>query len=174
MDESPSGSPRASQYRSWIFPGGSLHGRWQYQHGESVCLIMALGIIVDDAIVVRRCLTHYQTSGLVDGDRRRRPTHAGAGVIPSLTTISLPSVIDGREASWAISSIAIPIVIICVIIASLIESFLVLPGHLRHSFTTVTTVPLRPFASDSTMGSTIFRDQRFRPLVETAMRPIAA
>ncbi len=99
-------------------------------------LIMALGIIVDDAIVVGEdALTHYQ-----DGEAPLMAAEGGARrmFIPvlaaSLTTVSafLPLMMVGGIMGNILFDI--PLVIICVIIASLIESFFILPGHLRHAF----------------------------------------
>lgn len=99
-------------------------------------LIMALGIIVDDAIVVGEdAMTHYQM-----GEQPLSAAEGGAWrmfapvMSSSLTTISafVPlMMLGGTIGKWLF---AIPLVVICVIIASLVESFLVLPGHLRHSF----------------------------------------
>ena len=98
-------------------------------------LIMALGIIVDDAIVVGEdTLTHVQRgepglqAAIGGAHRMLAPVTAS-----SLTTIAafLPLLmIDGRIGNILID---IPIVVICVILASLVECFLILPGHLHHS-----------------------------------------
>ncbi len=99
-------------------------------------LIMALGIIVDDAIVVGEdALTHYQ-----EGETPLMAAEGGARrmfapvIASSLTTIAafIPLMLIGGHIGNIL--IAIPIVIIAVIIASVIESFFVLPSHLRHSF----------------------------------------
>jgi multidrug efflux pump subunit AcrB len=96
-------------------------------------LIMALGIIVDDAIVVGEdALTHFEQG--------ESPGEAAAGgakrmftpvMASSLTTIAafLPLMIIGGEIGGIL--IAIPMVIISVILVSLVQCFLVLPGHLR-------------------------------------------
>ncbi len=98
-------------------------------------LIMALGIIVDDAIVVGEdSLSHYQngesgSQAAIGGARRM----LAPVVASSLTTIAafLPlSLIGGIIGNILID---IPTVVICVIIASLVECFLILPGHLHHS-----------------------------------------
>lgn len=136
-------------------------------------LIMALGIIVDDAIVVGEdALTHY-----TQGENPLRAAEGGARrmFVPvmssSLTTISafLPLMLI----SGIIGNIlfAIPLVIICVIIASVVECFLILPGHLNHSFQ-------RAFKRGKTAGYrdrldaafNRFRDNTFRNLSEKAMR----
>jgi multidrug efflux pump subunit AcrB len=96
-------------------------------------LIMALGIIVDDAIVVGEdALTHYEQG--------ESPGEAAAGgakrmftpvMASSLTTIAafLPLMIIGGEIGGIL--VVIPMVIISVILVSLVQCFLVLPGHLR-------------------------------------------
>ncbi len=135
-------------------------------------LIMALGIIVDDAIVVGEdALTHY-----AKGENPLRAAEGGARrmFVPvlssSLTTVSafLPLMLI----SGIIGNIlfAIPLVIICVIIASVIECFLILPGHLNHSFQ-------RSFKAAQTgrlrerldAAFNRFRDETFRPLSEKAI-----
>ncbi len=99
-------------------------------------LIMALGIIVDDAIVVGEdALTHYQ-----EGEAPLMAAEGGARrmflpvIASSLTTIAafLPLMMVGGIMGNILFDI--PLIVICVILASLVESFLVLPGHMRYSF----------------------------------------
>ena len=99
-------------------------------------LIMTLGIIVDDAIVVgERGVALFQSG--------QSPGAAAAGgaremlapvMASSLTTVA--AFIPLMAIGGVIGNILfdIPLVVICVIIASLVEAFLVLPGHLRRSF----------------------------------------
>ena len=136
-------------------------------------LIMALGIIVDDAIVVGEdALTHYAR-----GDNPLRAAEGGARrmFVPvmssSLTTVSafLPLMLI----SGIIGNILfdIPLVIICVIIASLIESFLILPGHLHHSFKKkFKTVEPGSYRDKLDRGFNHFRDNIFRPMAERSIR----
>jgi len=134
-------------------------------------LIMALGIIVDDAIVVAEdALAHYQT-----GERSLMAAEGGAMrmlapvMSSSLTTIA--AFFPLMLVTGIIGSILfdIPFVVICVILASLVESFLILPGHLRHSFHKYhhkQDSPLRQRLED---GFNNFRDYKFRPLVTRAI-----
>jgi len=135
-------------------------------------LIMALGIIVDDAIVVGEdALTHYNS-----GEDPLRAAEGGARrmFVPvlssSLTTISafLPLMLI----SGIIGNILfdIPLVIICVIIASVIECFFILPGHLNHSFRK-SFKATRPgsFRDKLDQGFNHFRDNIFRPLAEKSI-----
>ncbi|SFK41225.1 efflux RND transporter permease subunit [Methylophaga sulfidovorans] len=135
-------------------------------------LIMALGIIVDDAIVVGEdALSHYQS-----GERSLLAAEGGARrmlapvISSSLTTIAafLPLMLI----SGIIGNILfdIPFVVICVIIASLVESFLILPGHLRHTFHTMHHADpgcLRRWLDEKFDH---FREQFFRPLVSMAVK----
>ena len=96
-------------------------------------LIMALGIIVDDAIVVGEHAAFRARNGeapldaAVNGARRM----AAPVFSSSLTTIAafIPLLVISDIIGQIIRSI--PLVIIAVIIASLIECFFVLPGHMR-------------------------------------------
>jgi multidrug efflux pump subunit AcrB len=63
----------------------------------------------------------------------------------------------------------IPFVIVCVIIASLIESFLILPGHLRHSFLNLHHREPGRFRRRWDEGFGHFRDRHFRRLVTWAV-----
>ncbi len=135
-------------------------------------LIMALGIIVDDAIVVGEdAQAHYDMGEAAlkasEGGARRMLSPVMAS---SLTTIAafLPLLIVGGRMGNIMS--AIPMVIISVIIASLIESFLILPGHLRHAF--VEAHHKKPSALRQKLdnGFIHFRDRMFRPFVTLAIR----
>ncbi len=134
-------------------------------------LIMALGIIVDDAIVVGEdAQTHFDQGedalAAAEGGARRMLAPVAAS---SLTTIAafLPLMLVGGRIGNILS--AIPLVIVSVIAASLIESFLILPGHLRHAFHDAHRSRrrrLRRWLDNAFAG---FRDRLFRPLVTAAL-----
>jgi multidrug efflux pump subunit AcrB len=140
-------------------------------------LIMALGIIVDDAIVVGEdTLTHTEM-----GEDAERSAIGGARrmfapvLASSLTTIAafLPlTMIGGMMGKVAFD---IPMVIICVIIASLVECFLILPGHLNHSLRKQAEQEpgrsaLARFKQRFDRGFTRFREEKLRPAVDVAIR----
>lgn len=143
-------------------------------------LIMALGIIVDDAIVVGEdTLTHTEM-----GEDAERSAIGGARrmfapvLASSLTTIAafLPlTMIGGVMGKIAFD---IPMVIICVIIASVVECFLILPGHLNHSLRKQNEssrpwplfAGLARFKQRFDNGFTRFREEKLRPAVDTAIR----
>jgi len=137
-------------------------------------LIMALGIIVDDAIVVGEdAVAHFQM-----GEDPLRAAEGGARrmlapvMASSLTTIAafLPLMMIGDFIGKLL--FAIPLVIISVIIASVIESFFVLPGHLRHAFLHTSTEhgSKRTIRDRLDDGFAHLRDNLFRPLVTLAVR----
>ena len=138
-------------------------------------LIMALGIIVDDAIVVGEdALTHYE--------RGEDPLPASEGgahrmlapvMSSSLTTVAafLPLMLVGGIIGKIL--FAIPLVVICVIFASLIESFLVLPGHLRATMTKIDRQKRSKLRMALDNGFEFIRESIFRPLVTAAVnRPV--
>lgn len=134
-------------------------------------LIMALGIIVDDAIVVGEDAQAHFDQGedpllASEGGARRMLAPVMAS---SLTTIAafLPlMLIGGRMGNIMI---AIPIVIISVIIASLIESFLILPGHLKNAFKGVDRDKKSKIRTKLDNAFEYFREELFRPLVTKAI-----
>ena len=134
-------------------------------------LILALGIIVDDAIVVGEdTLTHVQRGesaldSAIGGARRM----FWPVVASSLTTIAAFAPLAMMGGAMGKIAFDIPFVMICVILASLVECFLVLPGHLHHAFAGKTIEPGK-FRQRFDAGFENFRQQRFRPLVERAIR----
>ncbi len=148
------------------FAGGSIN------MVSLFALIMALGIIVDDAIVVAEdALTHYQT-----GESSLQAAEGGARrmFVPvmssSMTTLAafLPLMLIGGIIGSILSDI--PFIVCCVIVASLIECFLILPGHLRHSFHK--NHHRQPGRARAYLDARFnhFRDQTFFSLVSLAMR----
>ena len=98
-------------------------------------MVMALGIVVDDAIIVgEEAMTRYQAGAKpLDAAEQAAYRMLGPVTAASLTTVAafVPLMTIGGPGGSIL--FAIPLIMICVVIASLIECFLVLPGHLRHS-----------------------------------------
>lgn len=134
-------------------------------------MIMALGIIVDDAIVVgEEAMSEYQS----EGDHRTAPERATRRMLApvlasSLTTIAsfLPLVMIGGIMGAILG--AIPVVVICIIIASLVECFLIMPGHLTHAMRRMD--PTRTVRGRKWLdhGFLAFRERLFRPVVKAAV-----
>lgn len=130
-------------------------------------LIMALGIIVDDAIVVGEdALAHHERGEpalqAAEGGAHRM---LGPVTASSLTTIAafLPLMLVGGEVGNIL--FAIPLVIIAVIFASLIESFTVLPGHLRHALAKVEPTKPGTLRYKLDRGIDHFRHHQFRMVI---------
>jgi multidrug efflux pump subunit AcrB len=106
-------------------------------------LIMMLGIIVDDAIVVGEETATRQALGegrmeAAENGAKRMFTPVTAASITTMAAFLPIFLISGRIGDVMV---AIPLVVIAVLIASLVESFLILPGHLSHSFGSLNRPP---------------------------------
>lgn len=147
------------------FTGGSIN------MVSLFALIMALGIIVDDAIVVGEDgLSQYQQGRHPSGAAQSGAYRMLPPVISSsLTTIAafLPLMFVGGVIGNILFDI--PFVVICVIVASLVECFLILPGHLRHSFNAIHNRPASPIRERLDKGFAAFRDRLFRRAVRTGV-----
>jgi multidrug efflux pump subunit AcrB len=129
--------------------------------------MIALGIIVDDAIVVGEQARAFQQMGL---NAREAAIKAAQKMWPpvlasSLTTIAafVPlTYIGGPIGRLAID---IPVIVTIAIIASLIECFLILPGHLAHSHHKQD----RPMRQKMDAAFNTLRDKGFRPIVRWSL-----
>ncbi|MGB0681994.1 MAG: efflux RND transporter permease subunit [Magnetovibrionaceae bacterium] len=133
-------------------------------------LIMAIGILVDDAIVVGEHAEARRRSGL--GAIEAAEMGAKRMLVPvmasSLTTIAAFTPLFVITDIIGQIIIAIPLVAVAVIGASLIECFLVLPGHMRHAL--VHPMDRRGgFRKAFDARFDAFRDGPFRRLVEAAI-----
>ncbi len=134
--------------------------------------IMALGIVVDDAIVVGEdIVTHYEA-----GATPRDAAVGGAQrmwvpvMTSSLTTMAafIPLLIIGGVMGDVV--LALPTVLLCVIAASLIECFWVLPGHLRVSLEHIGQREPPAWRQKFEAWFNRIRDTKFLPLVERALQ----
>jgi len=98
-------------------------------------LMMVLGIIVDDAIVVGEHTATLYRQGLSRTEAAIRAASAMAApvIASALTTIAAfaPIWLVGDVVGQIVSPL--PVVVVAVLIASLIECFFILPGHLAHA-----------------------------------------
>jgi len=132
-------------------------------------MLLAIGIVVDDAIVVGEHAAALRETGLDPTTAAEQGVlHMVAPVTSaSLTTIAsfLPILVIGGIIGTIIREV--PLVVIAVLIASLIECFLVLPCHMRGA--------LRHMGKPSrwrerfNQGFDRFRDVHFRGSVETLL-----
>ena len=135
-------------------------------------LIMALGIVVDDAIVVGEdALAHFEMGAPAEqaaiGGANRMFALVAAS---SVTTIAafVPLMMIGSEIGKML--FAIPVVMIAVILASLFESFAILPGHLNHAFKGVKKVDESSFRFKIDRWIEHFRQHQFRGLIRVVLK----
>ena len=146
----------------FYYGGGSINAL------SLIGLIMALGIVVDDSIVVAE---EYQTRLSRMNPNRAAYSAAQSMLSPvlasSLTTIAalIPiMLVDGgamRE---------IPLLILCIIVASLLECFLVLPGHILATDLRRQSSAMTRFRARMQTRGELFRQQIFLPLVRQVLR----
>jgi multidrug efflux pump subunit AcrB len=134
-------------------------------------MIMMLGILVDDAIVVGEdAYTHYQTGEkslqAAEGGARRV---VGPVLAASLTTIAAFAPLMAVGGIIGNILFSIPLVVICALIASMFECFLILPGHLRQSFIKMRHAEPPPLRRKLEAAFNFLRDRLFRPLVTLAV-----
>ena len=147
-----------------------------YASGQSInmvsmfALIMMLGIIVDDAIVVGEHAATLEEQGVPRsiaseqaGQRMFAPVTAA-----SLTTAAafLPMFFIGDRIGDILRGI--PLVVLAALLASLIECFLILPGHLRHGHGNARTRGPSRFRRAIDGGFNWFREKAFGPFVTVA------
>ncbi|MBT5798764.1 efflux RND transporter permease subunit [Alphaproteobacteria bacterium] len=135
-------------------------------------LIMALGIVVDDAIVVGEHTEYLRTSRSLSAQDAAilAATRMGGPVFSStLTTIAafIPLFIIQGVIGAVI--VAIPAVVCAVLVVSLIECFLILPTHLAHGGGDPTKQPSR-FRRTFDSGFDYFKERFFSPVVRISFR----
>lgn len=134
-------------------------------------MIMALGIVVDDAIVVGEHADALHRKGLdpVSAAENGARRMAAPVFSSSLTTIAAfaPLLFISDIIGDIIAGI--PYVVIAIIIASLVECFLALPGHLRGAFTWGSG-RVWPFRVWFNTRFDAFRENQFRQFLEFVVR----
>ncbi len=133
--------------------------------------VMALGIVVDDAIVVGEdaATLHQQGATPLEaalGSARRMWVPVATS---SLTTLAafIPLLLFGGPMGDVV--LTLPTVLLCIILASLAECFLVLPAHLKHSLGKPVRAWEQHFRQRFDGAMLRFREQRFMPLVRRAL-----
>jgi len=96
--------------------------------------VLAIGIIVDDAIVVAECIQNERNRGTpgvaaaIRGVRRIKVPLTFAVLTSAVAFVPLLFIPGGVGDVWR----ALPIIIIAMLLVSLVESLFVLPNHLSH------------------------------------------
>lgn len=130
-------------------------------------LMMVLGIIVDDAIVVGEHTATLYARGL---SRSEAAIQAASRMAPPVIAMSLTTM-AAFAPIWLVGDVVgqimsvLPLVVIAVLVASLLECFFILPGHLAHS---LPRQRKRPgwFRRNFDAGFSFFRDRMFGTLAQ--------
>jgi multidrug efflux pump subunit AcrB len=146
---------------------------------STFALIMTIGIIVDDAIVVGEHSATLSENGL-------SPQAAAEGGAIGMTTPVFSAALTTLAAFMPLLTLTdefgqitrpIPLVLFAVLVASLAECFLVLPGHMNHALSGMKKLsgdappssnPLVRFKAGFLDRFTRFREGRFRRFVTLA------
>ncbi len=99
-----------------------------------MALVLALGIVVDDAIVVGESVFSERERGVESHAAAIRGTRRVSGpvIFSVLTTVTAFAALLPAPGPQGELGRAIPLVVITVLLLSLVESLLVLPNHLAH------------------------------------------
>ncbi|MDJ0637402.1 MAG: efflux RND transporter permease subunit [Paracoccaceae bacterium] len=132
-------------------------------------LIITLGIVVDDAIVVgehadfrARRLGEDPTTA-AENAAKRMFTPVFSATITTIIAFFALTFVGGRFGSLIID---IPVTVIMVLVASLIECFLILPNHMRHALTHTAKEHWYDWPSRQiNKGFRWFRETLFRPFI---------
>lgn len=137
-----------------------------------VGLLMALGLLMDDAIVIAENIMAHRQRGkapieaAVDGMREVAP-----GVIASfVTTVCILGPLAFIEGQIGRALRVVPMMLILVLAVSLIEAFGVLPAHLSHALQRCRTDGATIFRRRFDNGFARVRDRILGPTVEKLLR----
>lgn len=147
--------------------------------------LMALGIVVDDAIVIGENIYAHRELGK---DPMRAAVDGAAEVLPSVIA-SVATTIIAFSPMFFVSGVmgkfmaVIPFAVIAMLLISLLESTFVLPCHLAHhhngvfKFLSVVSYPIRPFglmlawASErATKGMDVLADRYYTPALRFSLK----
>ncbi len=132
-------------------------------------LIMTVGIIVDDAIVVGEHSATLTEQGMgpqaaAEGGAIRMTMPITAAALTTLAAF-IPMLLIGDTIGQIVRPV--PLVLFCVLVASLVECFFVLPGHLSHALARKAKPP-SGYKKRFLAAFERFREGRFRRFVTAA------
>ena len=132
-------------------------------------LMLALGIIVDDAIVVGEHTATLHKGGLPVAEAVEQGALRMSGPVLAATLTTMVAFLPTFFMSGRVGDMlqALPLVVTAALAASLIECFFILPAHLRHALSHHEK-PSR-FRCFFDRGFANFRDHIFAPVVEFAI-----
>jgi len=135
-----------------------------------VALLMAIGIVMDDSIVISDAISDGSAKGAsrieaaIAGTKRVLP-----GVLSSFaTTVAIFAPLSFLSGDLGAVLEVLPVVLIAALAASLIEAFWILPHHLSHGLKSTDTPPSRLRAGFE-RGFGLVRDRGLGALVDGAV-----
>ena len=136
-----------------------------------VALLMAIGIVMDDSIVITDAIAEAHARGASRTDAAVQGTLAVMpGVLSSFaTTIAVFGPLAFLAGELGAVLEVVPLVLIAALAASLAEAFLVLPHHLSHGLKGADKPPSR-FRASFDRGFERFRERRIGGIVDAAVR----
>ncbi|MDF1662311.1 MAG: efflux RND transporter permease subunit, partial [Planctomycetota bacterium] len=110
-----------------------------------VALLLALGLLMDDAIVIaENVATRFQNGDSAVDAAANGTKQVSIGVFSSfVTTLGVFLPLAFLEGNIGKVLKVVPVVLILVLAVSLVEAFLILPNHLSHSLTRAPASPFR-------------------------------
>ncbi len=132
-------------------------------------IMLALGIIVDDAIVVGEHTATLHKGGLPVGQAVEQGALQMSAPVMAATLTTIVAFLPTFFMTGRVGDMlqALPLVVTAALAASLIECFFILPAHLRHALSHGGS-PSR-FRCAFDRGFSHFRDRIFGPVVEFAI-----
>jgi len=132
-------------------------------------LILTLGIIVDDAIVVGEHTATLRERGIEPSEAAERGAMRMLMPVMAATLTTQAAFMPIFMVRKVIGDImeALPLVVIAVLVASVIECFLILPGHLQHALMRGSKSEPGRFRTAFDRGFARFRDGPFRSLAKS-------
>lgn len=134
-------------------------------------LIMALGIIVDDAIVVAEDADTQRSRGMGPAEAALSGARRMFWPVVAASATTIAAFVPLMMVGGIIGNILfdIPFVMVMVILAALLESFLILPAHLKSALQGEAAQQTSRWRQRLDGLFEHFREQRFRPLVVRAL-----
>ena len=136
-------------------------------------LIICLGVVVDDAIVVGEHADMLARRGASAADAAER---AAARMFPpvfaaSLTTILAFMALVAISGPFGSFVLAIPLTVAMVLVASLVESFFILPAHMRHALSAKRGAPWYDWPSRQVdRAMRLARERVYKPALSLVIR----
>lgn len=136
-----------------------------------VALLMAIGIVMDDSIVISDSIAVEAEKG---GVTLSSVVRGVMGVVPGVSSSFLTTVAVFAPLSFLVGELGavlevLPVVLIAALAASLVEAFLILPHHLKHGLKRSQSAPSR-FRVRFEAGFSNLRERGVGRLADVAIR----